>query len=60
MAFLICIAENQTPESAGCIISKDGQEHHDEMMEFLIDGVDRPESITVIISSKSNQGGCTK
>ena len=32
----------------------------EEMMEFLMDGVDRPESITVYISSKSNQGGCTK
>ena len=51
---------NETPESAGCIIGKDGQEHHDEMMEFLMENVDRPEAITVIITSNSNQGGCSQ
>ena len=51
---------NQTPGSAGCIIGKDGQEHHDEMMEFLMEGVERPEAITVIIRSNSNQGGCSQ
>lgn len=52
--------ENKKPGSAGCIISKDGQEHHDEMMDFLMEGVDRPEAITVIITSNSNQGGCSQ
>ena len=52
--------ENEKPGSAGCIISKDGQETHDKMMDFLLDNVDRPESITVIISSESNQGGCSQ
>jgi hypothetical protein len=51
---------NETPGSAGCIIGKDGQEHHDEMMEFLMENVDRPEAITVIITSNSNQGGCSQ
>ena len=49
-----------TPGSAGCIISKGGQDHHDEMMDFLTDGVDRPESIIVIIDSQSNHEGCSK
>lgn len=51
---------NESPGSAGCIIGKDGQEHQDEMMEFLMENVDRPESITVIITSNSNQGGCSQ
>jgi RHS repeat-associated protein len=51
--------QSNTPGSAGCIISHT-QTQHEEMMDFLMDGVDRPESITVYISSKSNQGGCTK
>ena len=52
--------ENETPSSAGCIISKDGQEHHDEMMDFLMEGVDNPETITVFISSENNLGGCSQ
>ena len=52
--------ENKTPGSAGCIIGKDGQEHHDEMMAFLMEGVERPESITVKITSNTNLGGCSK
>ena len=51
---------NKKPSSAGCIISKDGQENHDEMMEFLMENVDRPEAITVIITSNNNQGGCSQ
>ncbi len=52
--------DNKTPESAGCIIGKGGQAHQDEMMDFLMDGVDRPESIVVKIISLSNTGGCKK
>ncbi len=51
---------NKTPESAGCIIGKDGQTHQNEMMAFLMKGVDNPESIVVIIISLSNMGGCNK
>ena len=52
--------ENKVPEGAGCVIGEGGQEHHDEMMNFLMEGVDRPEAITVIITSNSNQGGCSQ
>jgi hypothetical protein len=52
--------ENEIPSSAGCIIGKDGQKHHDEMMDFLMEGVDNPETITVIISSENNLGGCSQ
>lgn len=42
-----------TPGSAGCIIDK-GQEHHNEMMSVLMDGVVNPETITVYIRSMNN------
>ena len=51
---------NETPESAACIIGQDGQKHQDEMMKYLMDGVQNPESITVYIRSMSNIGGCAK
>ena len=42
--------------SAGCIIGKDGQLHHDEMMKYLMEDVDNPEKINVYIRSMSNVG----
>jgi hypothetical protein len=29
-------------------------------MDFLMEGVDNPETITVIISSENNLGGCSQ
>ena len=56
----VIYTDNKTPESAGCIIGKGGQEHQDEMMEYLLDGVDNVESIVVTIKSISNIEGCEK
>ncbi len=47
---------NLEPGSAGCIIGKDGQVQQDLMMEILMDGVQNPESITVLIKSMYNVG----
>ena len=47
---------NLEPGSAGCIIGKDGQAHHDEMMKYLMEYVDNPEKINVYIRSMSNLG----
>ena len=41
------------PRGAGCIISHT-QESHDKMMNYLMDGVYNPETITVKILSVSN------
>lgn len=50
---------NEEPGGAGCVISKDGQQQHDKMMEVLMDGVKNPESIKVLIRSMNNMG-CSK
>lgn len=50
---------NLEPGGAGCIISKNGQIQHNLMMEYLMDGVINPESITVLIKSM-NHVGCGK
>ena len=47
---------NVESRSAGCIIGKDGQLHHDEMMKYLMEDVDNPEKINVYIRSMSNVG----
>ena len=52
---------NAIPRGAGCTIGKDGQEHQDEFMKILMDGVDRPEEIKkTIISNKHVQKKCNK
>lgn len=52
--------DNQTSESAGCIIGKDGQSKQDKMMDALMDGVKNPEAITVKIRSFEHEKGCGK
>ena len=44
---------NNTPEGAGCIINHT-QSEHDKMMDDIMNGVDNPESIKVIIKSINN------
>lgn len=34
-----------------CPIGQEGQEHHDQMMKVLMDGVNNPEDISVKIKS---------
>ena len=43
--------QNKIPHSAGCLIGQGGQEHHDQMMKVLMDGVNNPEDISVKIKS---------
>ena len=43
--------QNKIPHSAGCPIGQGGQEHHDQMMKVLMDGVNNPEDISVKIKS---------
>ena len=52
--------DNSTPESAGCIIGKNGQKQQDKMMEVLMDGVKKSESILVNIRSFEKVQGCGK
>lgn len=48
-----------TPGGAGCVVDHT-QEHHDEMMAVLMDGVNNPESIVVNIRSFKQIQGCGK
>ena len=43
--------QNKIPHSAGCPIGQGDQEHHDQMMKVLMDGVNNPEDISVKIKS---------
>ena len=45
------IYSTTNPWSAGCAIGQDGQEHQDEYMRFLMDGVEDPQKIRRIIKS---------
>ena len=45
---------NQTPGGAGCTIGMGGQEHQDEYMSILMDGVDNPEKIKRVVISYIN------
>ena len=48
---------NAIPGGLGCIIGQGGQAHQDNMMNYLMDGVNNPENIQVRIVSLSNLPG---
>ena len=48
------------PYGLGCIIGQGGQAHQDNMMNYLMDGVNNPENIEVRIVSLSNLPGFKK